>query len=141
MGLRSWVSEIRGQMSSDFRPPLSQRRFCPADDRLERRRFADREIGQHLAVNRNACFAETGDEAAVIEAERAHRGVEALNPQSAKTALAPLAIAIGILIGLLDGLLGDTNSVLAAAVIALCGFKYFLVLSMSGDAALDASHG
>src|SRR5262249_29894319 len=119
----------------------SQRRFCLADNCLERRRLADREIGQHFAVNRDPGFGETGNETAVIEAERADRGVEPLNPQSAKAALAPLAVAIGVLIRLLDCLFGNPNRVLAAAIIALGGFKHFLVLGMGGDAALDASHG
>src|SRR4029077_12454203 len=106
----------------------SQRRFCLADDGLERCRFADCEIGQHLAVNRYAGFGEAGDEAAVVESKRTDRGVEALNPQSAKAALAPLAVAIGVLVGLLDRLLGDPNRILAAAIIPLGGFKHFLVL-------------
>src|ERR1700719_1847502 len=131
---------VLGRRTTVVRPPLSERRFCLADDRLERRRFADREIGQHLAVDRNTGFGETGNEAAVVEAERADRGVEALNPQSAKAALAPLAVAIGVLICLLDRLLCDPNRVLAAAVKNLGGLEHFLVLGMGGDAALDASH-
>src|SRR6516165_6334318 len=117
-----------------------ERRFCLADDCFECRRLADREIGQHLAVNRDAGFGEAGDEPAVVEAERADRGVEALDPQSAKAALAPLAVAISVLICLLDRLLSDPNRVLAPAIIALGGFEHFLVLGMGGDAAFDASH-
>jgi hypothetical protein len=37
-------------------------------------------------------------------------------------------------------LFGDADSVLAPAVIALGGFENFLVLGMTGDAALDACH-
>jgi hypothetical protein len=44
------------------------------------------------------------------------------------------------LVGLLDRLLSYSNRILATAVIALGGFEHFLVLGMSGDAALDASH-
>src|SRR5262249_59101275 len=103
-------------------------------------RLPDREIGQHLAVNRDPGFGEAGNEAAVIETERADRGVEALNPQSPKVALTPLAVAIGVLIRFLDRLLGNPNRVLAAAVIAFCRFEHFLLLGMGGDAAFDASH-
>src|SRR5439155_4410779 len=73
-------------------------------------------------------------------AERAYRGVEALNPKGAEGALAPLAVTIGILIRLLDRLLGNPDRILAPAVIALGGFEYFLVLGVGGDAAFHASH-
>src|SRR5579859_6219749 len=117
-----------------------KRRLCLADNSLECRRLADREIGQHLAVDDDAGFGETGDETAVVEAERADRGIEALNPQRAEGALAPLAIAIGVLIGFLDRLLGDPNRILAAPVITLGGLEHLLMLGMGGDAAFDASH-
>src|ERR1700758_1775813 len=133
------ITVMAGELSHDAKAH-SQGRFCLADDGLERRRFADREIGQHLAVNRDAGFGEAGDEAAVVEAKRTNRGVEALNPQSAKAALAPLAVAIGVLVGLLDRLLGNPNRVLAAAIIPLGGLEHFLVLGMGGDSAFDASH-
>ena len=67
---------------------------------------------------------------AVGQAERAHRGVEALDPQRAEGALLPLAVAEGVLVGLLDRLLGDADGVLAAAVIALGGLVDFLVLGV-----------
>src|SRR5579883_2505348 len=118
-----------------------QRRFGLADDGLEGRRLTDREIRQHLAIDDNAGLTQPGNEAAVIQPERPHRCVEALNPQCAETALAPLAVAIGILIGLLDRLLGDAYGVLAPAVIALGSLEHLLVLGMGGDAALDACHG
>src|SRR5579863_8713513 len=111
------------------------------DDGLERRRFGDRQIRQHLAVDLDAGLAQPRDEAAVVEAERPYRGVEALNPQRAEGPLLSLAVAKGILIGLLHCLLGDADGVLAPAVIALSGLEHFLVLGMTGDAALDACHG
>ena len=78
---------------------------------------------------------------AVVQPERPHRGIEALDPQSAERALAPLAVAEGVLVRLLDRLLGDADGVLAPAVIALGGLEDFLVLGVSGDAAFDAGHG
>src|SRR5262249_42858570 len=85
-------------------------------DHLECARLADREIGQQLAVDRDPGFAEAGDKSAVGQPEAAHRGVEALDPQGAERALAPLAVAERILVCLLDRLLGDADRVLAPAV-------------------------
>src|SRR5487761_2048386 len=110
-------------------------------DRLECRRLGDGEIGQHLAADHYPGLGYAVDEAAVVEAERPHRGVQALDPQRAEGALAPLAVAEGVLAGLLDRLLGDADGVLAAAVIALGGFENFLVLGVRSDATFDAGHG
>src|ERR1700733_9147827 len=111
------------------------------DDRLERRRLADREIGQHLAVHGDVGLAQAGDETAVVQPERPHRRVEALDPQCTEGALAPLAVTEGVLVRLLHRLLGDADGVLAPAVIALGGFENLLVLGMRSNAAFDASHG
>src|ERR1700688_651042 len=120
---------------------LCERRLGLADDGLEGRRLGDREVREHLAVDHDAGLGEAGDEAAVIEAERANRRVEALDPQSAERALAPLAVAVGILVRLLHRLLGDADGVLAPAVIAFGGLEDFLVLGVSGDTPFDAGHG
>ncbi len=84
---------------------------------------------------------EAVDEPAVVEPERPHRRVEALNPERPEGALAPLAVAVGVLVGLLDRLLGDPDGVLAAAVKALRLLEDLLVLGVSRHAALDAGHG
>src|SRR3954452_10711090 len=110
------------------------------DDRLERRRLVDGEIGQHLAIDHDAGFRQAIDEAAVVEPERPHRGVEALDPKRAERALAPLAVAESVLPRLLHRLLGDADRVLAAAVIALGGLENFLVLGVTGDTTFDAGH-
>src|SRR5271169_4519362 len=88
------------------------------DNRLERSRFVDGEIGQHLTVHRDPGFAEAGDKPAVGEPEAPDGGIEALDPQGAEGALAPLAVAEGVLACLLHRLLGNADSVLAPAVIA-----------------------
>src|SRR5271167_4264802 len=111
------------------------------DDRLERGWLVDGEIGQHLAVHDDPGFAEAGDKSAVGEPEAADGGVEALDPQSAEGALAPLAVAEGVLVRLLHRLLGDPDGVLAPAVIAFGGFEDFLVLGVSGDTPFDTGHG
>src|SRR3546814_9665 len=68
----------------------------------------------------------------------ANRGVDALDPQGAERTLLNLAVAIGILAGLFDRLLGDADRVLATAIIALRLIQYALVLGARGDAAFDA---
>src|SRR5581483_743904 len=90
-------------------------------DRLERRRLADGEVGEHFAIDQYA-------------------GLEPLDPQRAEGALAPLAVTEGVLAGLLHRLLGDADRVLAAAVIALGGLENFLVLGVRGDTTFDAGH-
>src|SRR5579862_6894692 len=115
-------------------------RFGLTNNGLESRRLRDRQIGKHLAVNHDAGLAQAGDKAAVVEAERAHRRIEPLNPQGAERTLPPFAVAKGILLRLLHRLLGDADRVLAPAVIALGGFEHLLVLGMGGDAAFDACH-
>src|SRR5215207_8935034 len=77
-----------------------ERRLGLPDDRLERDRLADGEVGEDLAIDRHAGLAETVDETAVGQAERAHRRIEPLNPQGAERTLLPLAVAVGILRGL-----------------------------------------
>src|ERR1700724_4577695 len=117
-----------------------QRRLGLFGDRLERRRLVDGEIRQHLAVDRDAGLGQAVDKHAVGHAERAHRGVEALNPQRTERALLALAVAEGVLPGLLDRGLGGADGVLAAAVKTLGGPVNFLVLGVRGHTAFDARH-
>src|ERR1041385_1612157 len=107
---------------------LRQRGLGLLDDRLEGGWLADREIGQHLAVDRDAGLGKPVDKPAVVEAKGPHRGVEALDPQRPERALAPLAVAEGVLVRLLHRLLGDADRILAPAVIAFGGLEDLLVL-------------
>src|SRR5579862_8091467 len=134
---KAWMPGTRPGVTGN----LSERRLGLADDRLERRRLGNGEVREHLAVDHDAGLAQAGDEAAVVETERAHRRIEALDPQCAEGALLALAVAEGILARLLYRLFGDADGVLAPAVIALGGLEHLLVLGMGCDAALDACHG
>src|SRR5437868_5499452 len=98
------------------------------------------DVGEHLAVQRDAGEVQRVDELAVGQPLGADRGVDALDPQSAEAALLHLAVAIGILPGLLDRLAGDADRVLAAAVIALRLVEDALVLGAGGHTAFDACH-
>src|SRR4029079_8226797 len=79
-------------------------------------------------------------ELAVGQTFGANRGVDPLDPQSAEAPLLHLAVSIGVLPGLLDGLAGDANGVLAAAVIALRLVQNPLVLGAGGYTPFDACH-
>src|SRR3954453_21841741 len=109
-------------------------------DRLECRRLVDGEIRQHLAVHRDARLRQAVDKHAVGHAERTHRGIDALDPECAEGALLALAVAEGILPGLVDRGLGGADGVLAAAGKTLGGLVDFLVLGVSGHTAFDARH-
>src|SRR5437868_2769072 len=98
------------------------------------------EIRQHLAVDRDARFGKAVDEDAVGHAERPHRGVEALDPQGPEGPLLALAVAEGVLAGLLDRGLGGADGVLAATVKTLGGLVDFLVLGVRGHTAFNARH-
>src|SRR5581483_8693461 len=98
--------------------PVEQQCLCErglglADDRFERRRLGDGEVRKHLAVDRNAGLVQARETFAVVQPETPYRRIEPLNPQRAERALAALAVAIGVLVGLLDRLLGDPDRVLA----------------------------
>src|SRR5450631_4146022 len=109
-------------------------------DRLERRRLVDGEVRQHLAVHGDARLGKAVDKDAVGQAERTYRGIEALDPQRAEGALLALAIAEGVLRGLLDRGFRGADGVLAAAAKTLGEFVDFLVLGVRGHTAFDARH-
>ena len=66
---------------------------------------------------------------AVGQALLARRGVDALDPQRAEVALTVLAVAVGVLLGLVHRRLGGADGVLAAAVEALGRLRTFLCLA------------
>src|SRR5262249_45923250 len=124
----------RPGMTASFSSRQCRLRFF--HDRLESRRLANGKVGQDLAIDGQAGFGEASDEATVIQSERPHRRVQALDPERSKGALAPLAIAEGILVRLLHCLLSDTNRIFAAAIITLGGLEDLLVLGMRCDTTL-----
>src|SRR5712672_1539332 len=141
-----WMPRFRGashrscQTSQRLRNLRRQRGLGLFGNRLERRRLVNGEIGQNLAVDRDARLGQAVDEDAVGHAEGTNRGIEALDPQRAESALLALAVAEGVLPGLLDRGLGGTDGVLAAAVKTLGGLVDFLVLGVRGHTAFDARH-
>ena len=78
-------------------PRYPSARLGLRDQRGERCGLGDRDIGEHLAVDRDPSLAEAVDKSAVGQAVLAHRGVDALDPERAEVALLVLAVAIGVL--------------------------------------------
>src|SRR5580704_16415613 len=110
-GRRGWPGHPARRRASRFYPAMTtstrraqaddglrrQRNLGLLGDRLERRRLVDCEVRQHLAVDRDARFGKAVDKDAVGHAERAHGGIEALDPERAERALLALAVAEGVL--------------------------------------------
>ena len=130
---------VRRRLSSVLRVSRRDRDLGLLDNGRKGRRLVDRQIGQHFAVDQKAGLGEPIDEPAVVQPERPHGRIEALDPQRPEGALATLAVAVGVLVRLLHRLLGDADGVLAPAVIALGGLEDFLVLGVRSDATFDAS--
>src|SRR3981081_2567879 len=81
---------------------------CPGHlyEHGESRRIVDRQISQHLAVDRHAGQAKALDEAVVGDVVRARGGVDPGDPELTEVALALLAIAVLICRGVEQLLLG-----------------------------------
>ena len=85
------------------------------DNRCEDRALVHGEIGHRLAVQFDPGKLGAVDELRIGQAFFANGSVDALDPQGAEAALLDLAIAIGILPSLFNGLAGDADGVLATA--------------------------
>src|SRR5262249_40844267 len=131
----------RGQGARDTLGRLVDLSHRSLDERLEGIGVLDGKIGQYLAVDLDPGPCQGVHEPCVGEAVLAHSRIDALDPKRAEGALLALAVAIGILHGLLDRLLGDANGILAPAGVAARPFDHLLVLGMGGNAAFDACHG
>src|SRR5690606_36668383 len=84
------------------------------NDRAERGTLVHRQIGHDLPVELDPGELGAVDELRIGHAFGANRGVDPLHPQRAEAALIHLAVAVGVLPGLLDRLAGDADGVLAA---------------------------
>src|SRR4051812_37902056 len=98
------------------------------------------DIGQDLPVQFDAGELQPVHELRIGQAFGADAGVDALDPQSPEAALLNLAVAIGVLAGLFDGLTRDANRVLATAIIALRLIQNPLVLRLGGYTTLYSCH-
>ncbi len=129
----------------DLRPglPLAclQRGFGLFHDLVECARVADRNVGQHFAVETYAGLGKAMDEASVRDPARSRSSIDPLDPETAEVPLAGPAIAVGVLEILLDPLDGCPESVLLATACALSRLQNLAVAAACGHACRDSRHG
>src|SRR5262249_19150246 len=109
-------------------------------DGAKRRRVVHGEIGEHLAIDFEAGLHQAVDQSAVGQAIDARGRVDARNPERAELALLRAPVAIRILAGLDDGLLGCAIDLAPGVVIALRLGQNFLVTAPRLDATLHSCH-
>src|SRR5688572_11970336 len=110
-------------------------------DARERGLVEHREVGEHLAVDLDLRLLQARHERAVGEAELAHRGIDARDPERPERALAVAAVAVGVLPRLHHRFLGDAVDVAPAAAEALGLGEDLLVARARRYSTLDSWHG
>jgi len=123
-------------LRSDFRhsSSLLKCRFCLVDPRLKGLWLVDRKIGQNFPLNLDASAPETVDKSAIGEPVLAGSSINPLNPKRTEVPLLGFAVAIGVLAGFFDGLIGYAESILTATVKTLCLLDHLAVTGMGRDA-------
>src|SRR5215210_3125323 len=103
-----------------FRPRLGGRLLSGALGKTsEGLGVADGDVGQHLAVQLDTGGLEAVHEGRVAHPLAAGGRVDALDPQAPEVALAVAAVAVGVALGLEDGLLGALVGRVGLAAVAL----------------------
>ena len=81
------------------------------------------EIGEDLTVDLDVLLVDEADELAVGDALHASCSVDTLDPESAESALLSLAVAVGVGLAFLPGVLGNGPDVLATAEVTFGEFE------------------
>ncbi len=115
--------------------------FGAGDDDAEGFRLVHGQIGEDLAVERDVGGGQPGDEAAVKDVVLLAGGTDALNPEAAKGTLAGLAVTRGVLLGLVDGVLGVAVELGAVRAKAFGAFQHALAAFTAGGGVSGAWHG
>src|SRR3954454_3029909 len=103
----SWWSGARVRVLVGRSESSAGRRLAGAIGKTsEGVRVADGDVGQHLAVDLETAQLEAVHERRVGQAVLARGGVDPLDPQTTEVALAVAPVAVGVLVGLEQGLLG-----------------------------------
>jgi hypothetical protein len=110
------------------------------NNRGKRRLVAHREICEHLTVETDMGVMETSDKATVGHSMLTHGRVDPRDPEPAEHTLTISTIAIGVLAGAHDRLLGDPEDVLATTTIALGQSDNFFVTGTGSDATFNSGH-
>src|SRR5258708_1764755 len=107
----------------------------------ERGRVPHRQIRQNLAVNLHAGNLQPVHKLAVGQPRVARGGADSLNPELAVLPLFVAAVAIGITLGAIDGLLRRLVQLALCEIEAFCAPEIFLAARAAFCAAFYASHG
>src|SRR5665213_4629010 len=107
---------------------------------LEAAGIGARHIGENLAVDIDPRQLKAVHKSRIGHAFDPRRGVDALDPQRPERALAHLAVAVGVLPGLVDRRLGRADGVLAPATETLGLLQNLFVLGMGRYAPFDTRH-
>src|SRR6266851_3764921 len=116
-------------------------RFRLARELRERGLVDHGQVGEHLAIDLDRSLLQAGHESRVGHAVLAYGRVDARDPESAKLALALLAVTVGILPRLHYRFFGNVENIAAAAAESLGLGDDLLVLGVRGYAAFDSWHG
>src|ERR1044071_5026521 len=112
-----------------------------ASDLLERHGVADRDLGEHLAIERDAGGAELAHQLRIAVTEPAGRGVDPLDPQRAEVALADLARAVHVHPRMLHRLVGDRVAARTLAAEAAGGLEHAVATATGLESSFCAGHG
>src|SRR3954451_2913946 len=152
MVLSCWLSweVIKGTKKA---PPWAPREFFRCDSRSggrtlpglvgktsERLGVAHGYVGQHLAVEFDAGQLQAVHELAVAQALLAGGGVDARDPEAAEVALLVAPVAVGVLVGLEQGLLGELVARVSLAPVALGPVQRGAPLLARVYGTFDAAH-
>jgi len=143
-GTLTWLSRDRSQplwylvaFNPNTPTPLQRR----LRDRLKRLGLADRDVREHFAVEIDTGELDAVHELRIGQAVLASTGVDALDPQGAKVALAVAPVAIGVAQPLLDLFDRDAVGRAAAPAVTLGELEDLLVASVGRNPAFDACQG
>jgi hypothetical protein len=98
------------------------------------------QISQNPAINLDVLLFQAIDHTAVRQATLAGCSVDTLNPQGSEHSLLNFAVAVCVLTGLGDRLLGNAEDAGTRTVITLGGLKDFFMTSTCNDAAFYSWH-
>src|ERR1700722_5912837 len=104
------------------------------------RHVVHREIGQHLAIDREAGLVQAVDQRAVAHPAKAGRRIDARDPERAELALLLAPAAIGVLTGLDDRLLRRAEHLAPGIEVALRLLENLLVTPPGDHTAFDSCH-
>src|SRR5215208_7909678 len=99
-----------------------------------------RDVGEHLAVDLDAGLVEAVDELRVAHALAPRRRVDADDPKAPEVALSVAPIAVGVLTGPHDLLVGEPVARVLAPPVALGLLEDLLLAPLAGDGVGRAGH-